>query len=159
MNEKTKEWIKFAKSDINAFKQLNAVIVRKENAIICFLAQQAAEKMLKAVIQEYIYPEEPLKTHDLSELLFTIEKFTSIDDSIHLFCAKLKSYVIKTRYPGGEEIEETDSKIAIKYCKSIIDWCNNKIKEFENIKQNTKARKPSQMPERVKKCKDNSLHL
>ena len=97
---------------------------------ICFHAQQAVEKALKAVLL-LSKIEFPL-THDIIELLdiFEIHGITlpkDFDDA-----ASLTPYAVETRYPGYFiEIFDTDVKQALIIAEKIVTWAEKFISEYK----------------------------
>lgn len=99
MNPLTLEWIEKAEGDFaTAGRELRARKLPNYDAA-CFHAQQAAEKYLKAVLQEAgkVVP----KTHSLAELLGLC---LEIDKSYELLLPDLNlldAYAVQYRYPGN----------------------------------------------------------
>ena len=96
MKQITQEWLKSAESD---FKLMDKIIGDADlTSQIAFHAQQAIEKLLKAILEEFeiIYP----KTHSLKNLLARIPKdiiHISNDDLIIL----MEQLYIDARYPSA----------------------------------------------------------
>src|SRR5204862_4855633 len=79
--------------------------------LVCFHAQQAAEKFLKAalMLRGIAVP----RTHDLSELVGLLPEETDLGVSPHEL-ASLTPYAVQARYPGiGEEQNETEAIEAV----------------------------------------------
>lgn len=68
------------------------------NDAVCFHCQQAAEKYLKALLQELglVIP----KTHDLDDLLQRVLPHHPKLSSLHRFIDRLSQYAVDYRYPG-----------------------------------------------------------
>ncbi len=64
---------------------------------LCFEAQQAAEKALKAVLI-HLTGEYP-RIHHLALLIELVEQYVSVPEEIHAAVA-LSNYAVQTRYPG-----------------------------------------------------------
>jgi HEPN domain-containing protein len=118
------DWLARAKSDL-AFARLPL----PEGAFyeeLCFHAQQAAEKALKAVYQYYGWIFR--YTHDLDELVTGLREKglavpSEIDDSIIL-----TSFAWESRYPGlGEPVIEEEYREAIRHAKAVVDWAEKEI--------------------------------
>lgn len=97
------EWLKYAAGD-----ELNAASIlehRDGNAAgVCFLAQQMAEKLLKALLIDQTggYP----KTHDLNRLVACIApRIPSITNAVQSSVVMLDPYYIATRYVADIPIE------------------------------------------------------
>ncbi len=91
------EWIKKAEEDLIS---LESLLKHKDGApsTACFLAQQAAEKFLKALL---VYNNQELeKIHDLIKLSNELgSSFPDIKE-IQNDLATISRYYIETRYPG-----------------------------------------------------------
>lgn len=94
---------------------------------ICFLAQQAAEKYLKAYL--VFKNVNPLKTHHLEKLAHDCAHFEKgfaefLDD-----CLLLSRYYIETRYPPLVPIEYTkaEAKEAIKIAEDIVGFIEKRF--------------------------------
>jgi HEPN domain-containing protein len=92
-----KPWIKKAEQDYEAARSL----LRKRKAplpdIVCFHAQQCAEKYLKAflILHRVYFP----KTHDLIELLNLAEPHRPTLALLKPFLLELRPYAVAFRYP------------------------------------------------------------
>ncbi|MGA2072289.1 MAG: HEPN domain-containing protein [Terriglobia bacterium] len=113
------DWLARAKGDLAlAGTQLPAGAFYED---LCFHAQQAAEKALKAIYQyrgwtfRYV--------HDLEELLAGLRK-AGLNPSPKVDQAKLLTgYAFEARYPGpGEPIGEDEYKRALESAKAVVDW-------------------------------------
>ena len=118
------EWIKYATNDFEAAKILLADN-RPKIEIICFLCQQAAEKILKA----YLYAKdiEPPKTHDLNFLVEMCIKEDINFEEVAGICERLTEYGVLPRYPFGAEVEERDMRLAIEDARKILEFVKGKI--------------------------------
>jgi HEPN domain-containing protein len=78
---------------------------------VCFHAQQAAEKLLKALLvaRGEIVP----RTHDLSALLGLCSAAGYNVESLRSDCERLQPYAVLTRYPGSPfEPDEPEGRLA-----------------------------------------------
>jgi HEPN domain-containing protein len=117
------EWLKRARSSLELAKFSDNELVYYED--LCFQAQQAAEKGLKALL--IFYGVEPEKTHNLNILLQEIEKHTPIRDDIKSVL-KLYNYAVQTRYPGEYiEIEKEEYEQSIVITENCLKWIEEKI--------------------------------
>lgn len=111
-------WLRYAKMDYDvAVHDTNLYPLPIE--IVCYHAQQAGEKALKAVLA--YYGQEIPRTHDLFRLLeLCAEHFPDLMD-----CAtaakRLTDYAVITRYPSMVELELTDMTNALAYAKQLLD--------------------------------------
>ena len=97
---------------------------------LCFQAQQAAEKALKAVI---VYlNNEPVKTHNIVTLIKSLPQYISIPETV-TNAAILNDYAVQTRYPGDyTPIESVEHENAVKIASDCIKWAVRTIKGLEN---------------------------
>jgi len=88
---------------------------------LCFDAQQAAEKALKAVC---VYMQIPIaKTHSLIYLMDVIEEKGIVIPEIVRKADILTRYAVETRYPGfDEEIEESEYLEALVLAYRVVSW-------------------------------------
>lgn len=114
------EWKQFAKMDFDAAKHLNSTMYPKPLEIICYHCQQAAEKLLKAVIISNGGAIE--KTHDLGLLAEHCAKYVSVSDDIYDSCDNLTPYGVKIRYPDELYLEEHHVVSALADTQSVFDW-------------------------------------
>ena len=105
-HEQVDAWLRKVRQDIEAAR---LVLAHSEslNNIVCFHCQQAAEKMLKAVL--VALDRNVPRTHDLVDLLQRIEvgsgdRSALLPDALHL-----NRYSVLPRYPSIEG-EETTSR-------------------------------------------------
>ncbi|MBW2039122.1 MAG: HEPN domain-containing protein [Deltaproteobacteria bacterium] len=124
MPERSKDWINQAVRDLKAAEGL----VEKESfEWACFIAQQAAEKALKAVFQRL---NAVAWGHSVFDLLRVLSERTAVDEDF-LNCARiLDKYYIPTRYPNGfdsgspyEYFTRRDAEDAIVYSRKILEFC------------------------------------
>ena len=119
-------WLEKARRDLNtAVKELKAA--EPFTDIVCFHAQQAAEKYLKAYLtwQESDFP----RTHALEDLvLLAAQKepeFLSLKDEVAL----LTPYAIETRYPEFEEPLLEDAQEAVRITKAVQRFILQRLPE------------------------------
>ena len=95
---------------------------------VCFHAQQAAEKAIKAVLLSRGI-DFPL-THDIEELLEIAESSgMELTEDIQE-ASILTPYAVETRYPGyWFEITEADQKEAIQAAEIVIAWADDVLKK------------------------------
>ena len=95
---------------------------------MCFLAQQAAEKALKAVYQSRALPFR--YTHDLEELGKGLEDEGMEVPSEVKEAIVLTRYVVETRYPGiVEPITEEEYQGAIRLAEEVIMGAETTIEQ------------------------------
>ena len=117
------DWLHYALSDLEL-----ASIIKPDEVLfegLCFHAQQAVEKALKAVlIAKDIAPP---KTHNIRILLDLLSQVIvapqEIEDS-----AGLTDYAVTSRYPGDfEPVSEEEYKEALKLAKMVVIWAEKNI--------------------------------
>ena len=116
MNELTAEWVAKAEGDYaTAGRELRARRLPNYDAV-CFHAQQAAEKYLKAFVQEHAIA--PPRTHSLVELL---ELCLPLDASFAYQrerLVRLEGYAVRYRYPG-DSAGRDEARLAFQMIKAI----------------------------------------
>ena len=127
MNKMIQEWLNYAEYDKTAMLQLNQFSYKKQVNIICYLAQQYAEKSLKALMLKVLPQEKLLNTHDLHFLLKKISSVLAIPDELVEYSSVLTPYAVNARYPYGETLDEVDVRLAIKYSEAIHQFCVKEI--------------------------------
>ena len=112
------EWLRHARSNLSrcrADRRLPDVLFED----LCFDAQQAAEKAIKAVLvsRGRRFP----KTHDLAELLGLVAA-TGLDVPQQILEAKrLTPYAVAGRYPGvSEDASEEDYQEALATAERVV---------------------------------------
>ena len=85
--------------------------------VYCYLAQQAAEKAIKAV---YVHRGiEPPRIHEIHVLLAGIEDVPAPVAR----AVRLSEYIVSTRYPGDLPDATTDDRDdAVVLARSVVDW-------------------------------------
>ncbi|HEX9974874.1 MAG TPA: HEPN domain-containing protein [bacterium] len=112
------EWLRFAQSDLEIARIEPPPAVMLEG--LCFHAQQAAEKAIKAVL---IANSKPFpKTHNISTLLDLLPDNLNIPDEVQE-ATILTDYSVMTRYPGAiEPVEEDEYWHAIHLAAAVVSW-------------------------------------
>lgn len=88
---------------------------------LCFHAQQAAEKTLKAV---YVHHKWEFRyIHDLAELINGLEiHHLKIPDTVKNAIG-LNTYAHETRYPGlGEPVTSEEHRRAVDMAEAVVEW-------------------------------------
>jgi HEPN domain-containing protein len=97
MKRHTAQWVSKAEEDMEVARALAAQTPPPRNAA-CFHCQQAAEKYLKALLQE-LGAAVP-KTHDMEDLLNLLLPHDSTLAPLRRGIASLTKYAVEYRYPG-----------------------------------------------------------
>lgn len=123
----SRTWLSYAESD------LSLASTKPEGAILpgtlCFLAQQACEKSLKALLI-YCGIQFP-RTHNINVLIQHIPDNIQIPEEV-FEAAKLTDYAVSSRYPGiVEPITESEYKMALESAKFVFEWVSDSIMSSE----------------------------
>ena len=111
-------WLRYAEEDLSAAEQM---VGRRGFAPRwgCFLAQQAAEKAVKAVLVE---EETPFPaTHDLERLrdLLPTERAVA---RIEVDLARLSEWATRGRYPGAwTDATKADARASVKTARAVVE--------------------------------------
>jgi HEPN domain-containing protein len=118
------EWLARAKSNLTRAKQPKPDEVYWED--ICFDAQQAAEKSLKALL---IRRDIPFRfVHDIGELVSLLQKSGMQIPSDVQEAVELTEYAVEARYPGPfEPVTESEAETAIERATAVVDWVQSLI--------------------------------
>ena len=116
-----REWMVIARDDLETAQFLFDGKRPVPIEIVCFHAQQASEKALKAVLQmnDLNIP----RTHDLVELLRMTGKFVNEMHGMTTACSELSVYGVVIRYPGRPDLDVSDANSAIISATYIVDSC------------------------------------
>ena len=119
------EWLRRGKSNLlRAREDIRLPGVAKED--LCFDAQQAAEKSVKAVLVHlgvrfpYI--------HDLGALLTMVEEHGKAVPIHVREAARLTRFAVETRYPGLEEpVTQEEYERAMAIAEAVVRWAEEEI--------------------------------
>jgi HEPN domain-containing protein len=117
------DWMRHARSDLAMACAPASADILKE--ALCFHAQQAAEKGIKAVLlaRGISFP----RTHNLTVLMDLIPHDIAPSEDVRL-AAGLSLYAVTTRYPGDYElISDRDYSEAIRLAQAVVSWANSII--------------------------------
>jgi len=117
-----REWLNRARSSL-AQAKANVPGVYFED--LCFNAQQAAEKAVKAVLLaagiEFPY------VHDLARLLDLLqENGRDVPEPVRL-AHSLTRFAVITRYPWTEPVGEDEYQKAIGIAEAVVQWAEDQI--------------------------------
>lgn len=118
-----REWLNRAKSNL---AQARARVPGAYLEDLCFNAQQAAEKAIKAVLisrgVEFPY------VHDLERLMGILEsRGEPVPDTVRC-AAGLARYAVQTRYPGLEEpVSEQEYAEAVAMAEDVVQWAEGRL--------------------------------
>ncbi len=127
MDERVEKWLAKALNDLRAAEQLlKAPAPRIVTEAVCFHAQQAVEKLIKAFLTFHEIPFG--KTHHLEYLINLASKVEPSFLDLMEDVSKLTPYAVEVRYPDDfytptlEEAEE-----AYKIALSVRDFVRKKL--------------------------------
>ena len=117
------DWLRRAHSDLAlASIALPAGVLYTE---LCFHAQQAAEKSIKAVLVHYGI--EFRKVHNIDYLLTLLPKEVPLPSEVE-DAVGLTSYAVALRYPGDyEDVTEEAYREAIQAARVVVAWAEQII--------------------------------
>ena len=116
MKQITHEWINSSKSDLELVKK----VIADENLthLAAFHCQQALEKGLKAILEEY--SDEVPKIHNIATLLSRVSPYIKLDYDYTLV-KTLDQLYIEARYPGGLGLLP-DGKPSLQELRELFDF-------------------------------------
>jgi len=118
------EWLRRAKGNLARAKQAKPVEAFWED--LCFDAQQAAEKAIKAVLV-FHYINFP-KTHDIGELLTLANQSGHQIPEVMWKADDLTEYAVETRYPGpSDPVTEDEYHDAVALAEQVVQWAERTI--------------------------------
>jgi len=114
-----KNWLEKARRDL-VTAQNGFAYAEIFTDIICFHAQQAGEKFIKAYLvwHEIDFP----KTHSLEDLVLLAAQQEPSLLSLQDTASRLTPYAVEIRYGESEELSEEDAKEAIAIAQQIKDF-------------------------------------
>ena len=122
-----RQWIRRARSNLARARDASGVPeVLYED--LCFDAQQAAEKALKAVLlaHQTDFP----KTHAIAELVTILENNGIPCPHDVRQSVRLTRYAVQTRYPGlAEEVTQEDHRLAVELSERVVVWAETEVGE------------------------------
>jgi HEPN domain-containing protein len=124
MPERSKDWINQAIKDLQTAEDM-----AKSGSFewSCFVAQQAAEKAVKAVFQKL---NAVAWGHSVLDLMKVLSRKTTVTEELLNYARTLDRYYVPTRYPNSfesgspyEYFTGKDAEDAIVCSKRIIEFC------------------------------------
>lgn len=124
-------WLRRARSNLAIAK-----MGRREGVLLedlCFEAQQAAEKALKALLI-YLSGEYP-RTHAFNVLLMQLEVHQEVPDAVREVI-ELTDYAVQMRYPGDYyPVSDEEYERAVELASQTLDWVSVQIGKRGAIKE------------------------
>ena len=118
-----REWLNRAESSLAHAKAHNPDVYLED---LCYSAQQATEKALKALLlrRQGRFP----YVHDIGELLRLVDE-TGESVPAELQAAKvLTDYAVETRYPGqSDPVTEEEYRRALELAGQCVEWVRRRL--------------------------------
>ncbi len=121
-----REWLRRSRSNLARAQFHPSPEILLED--LCFDAQQAAEKAVKAVLvsRQVEFP----RTHSIAELLTLLQEQGTIIPANVREAVRLTRYAVEGRYPGvAEEVTAAEHARAVKMAKDVVAFAENMIAE------------------------------
>ena len=118
-----REWLNRARSNLVRARQHEAEVYLED---LCFDAQQAAEKAIKAVLiaRGIDFP----YLHDLAHLLSLLKGAGAVLPEVVRDAGKLTPYAVLTRYPGMvRPVTEREYERAVKIAEAVVRWAEEQL--------------------------------
>ena len=119
MVQRSRDWLRESQAELAAAEHLLAA---GDWSWCCFTAQQAAEKAVKALCEEFRVSH---LGHNLNELLGALRAHILAPESVRMACARLNRYYIPARYPdsfdNGAPVEQFFEPDARQACQDAAD--------------------------------------
>jgi HEPN domain-containing protein len=122
--EDPREWLKRAKSNLVQAQKTDPDVYLED---LCFQAQQAAEKALKALIlqERGNFP----YVHNVAQLLGVLDEMGIELPSDIKQTAQLTDYAVEARYPGPfEPVTREEYDAALCLARKTIEWVEGQLK-------------------------------
>jgi len=119
-------WLRKAENDL---KNIRASLQSSDPAwdTVCYHAQQAAEKTLKAfLVARGVLPP---RVHDLEELLSLCKDFDPSLDELTGDCGLLTDYGVEVRYPDVTEPDESEARLAVSAAERICAALQQRLRQ------------------------------
>ncbi len=117
------DWIRYAKADL----ALARVPLPADGLyeLLCFHAQQAAEKSVKAILIHHGIP--PPRTHSIERLIDLLPASTLRTTTL-IQAARLTIFATVTRYPSGDEsVSVEEYQEAVHLAQDIVNWAEERL--------------------------------
>jgi len=116
-------WLQRADSNLEIARRARGEKVFLED--LCFEAQQAAEKALKALLI-YLSGDYP-KVHAFTLLLERLEQYVAVPEPIREVI-ELSDYAVQIRYPGDYyPVSEEEYERALELAERVLRWVRSQI--------------------------------
>jgi HEPN domain-containing protein len=128
--EEFEDWLQRAESNLEIARRARGEKVLLED--LCFEAQQAAEKALKALLI-YLSGDYPM-VHAFTLILERLEQHVAVPESIREV-VELSDYAVQIRYPGDYyPVSEEEYERALELAERVLRWVRSQIgQEMEGL--------------------------
>ena len=127
-------WVRKADEDLLNIRN-NLAAERVPWSTVCFHAQQAAEKMLKALL--VLHGVQPRKTHDLYALLADCAAFDQTIVELHESCRAMDPFSVDVRYPDPlAEPDESEARAALRAADHVYTAILRRLPPPESDRRN-----------------------
>ncbi len=117
------DWLRRSRSDLAIARMPPPVGVLPED--LCFHAQQAAEKALKAVLIASSIPFP--RTHNITRLLELIPEDRGIPKLVR-DAVVLTDYAVASRYPAAyEPVDDEELEEALALAEAVVSWAEDEV--------------------------------
>ena len=127
MNEAVRAWVSYAERDLKAARRLLEGEPDTMNA--AFHAQQAVEKMLKAILQS-AGPDPAPRTHDLEQLARATEVWKERAQPDQVRLQELTACVLLMRYPDvahGRSLAPQEAEEYVAWAEVFCAWLSQRL--------------------------------
>ena len=118
------DWLRYAYSDLAlaGITPLPQILLEQ----LCFHAQQAAEKAVKAILIAYDVPLP--RTHNLRTLFDLLPADILVPSDVQM-AAGLSDYAVASRYPGvSEAVEAEEYREAVDLAEAVVYWAEQIVR-------------------------------
>lgn len=124
MRPETNEWLAKAEADFVSMTREASVVTAPNHDLVCFLAQQSAEKFLKGLLCEegIEFP----KTHDLNKLVALLPASCACPEPLAEGLGRLDRYSVEFRYPGSSATSDLAADSA-RDARGFRAWAKNTL--------------------------------
>jgi len=128
-NQEAQMWLRQAEADFSA---LDLLLQAGKYDLVCFLAQQVAEKALKAFL--IFSGEELIPYHSIAKLCELALPFDAYFDELRKQIKNLTPYYVEARYPNAlEEIpadyfDHNDAEQALAMSKAALEFVKSRVR-------------------------------
>lgn len=130
-----REWLNRARSNLAQARAFQPGVYFED---LCFNAQQAAEKAIKALLlhRGIYFP----YIHDLAELLRLLEQRGEDIPPPVRDAKQLTDYAVEARYPGPlEPVSREEYKEALALAEEVVRWVEERLRSQESEKKDVET--------------------